>query len=178
MKTLQVFSYFSLKSFKNIFSHILMFRSVSHIPDCALICPKSECPKASRLSSTSSSFWGSTGTSDSLAINKCHFLPLITTVIINSNYDELPASHNCWAPGLSLTIVLTDICNLQLSVEPSAPVEHLKDIVPMGRKGRMWTGQTEQHRTGQCCEVEIKLLFQEGEQCLGSTVVLYRPLQD
>lgn len=48
-------------------------------------------------------------------------LPLITTVIINSNYDEVPVSHNCWTPALSLTIVLTDICSSQLSVEALRP---------------------------------------------------------
>lgn len=83
-------------------------------------------------------------------------LLLITTVIINSNYDEASVLHKYWMPALSLTIVLMISITRNFQWRLSAPEEPSEDIVLMGRTGRMWTGQKGQDRRGYCYEVEIK----------------------
>ena len=92
-------------------------------------------------------------------------LLLITTVIINSNYvQQLCVSRNCWTLALSLTIVLTDICNPQLSAEVFRPQKkRWEDIVPMRQDREDVDGTDRTGQDGSLLWSGNQVAFQDGK---------------
>lgn len=95
-------------------------------------------------------------------------LLLITTVIINSNYvQQSCVSRNCWTPALSLTIVLTDICNPQLSAEVFRPQKkRWEDIVQMRQDREDVDGTDRTGQDGSLLWSGNQVAFQDGKMLL------------